>query len=106
MGGTVIHRLRRRTETLSTECVRGLVHRLALWLTHLMADDSRQVQRISDMRRLHFTYDKIKKGLRDGSLTRVRHGAVVDGPIQQTARARQLELIDATVPVLAGPRWR
>ncbi|AFV88360.1 hypothetical protein PACID_05190 [Acidipropionibacterium acidipropionici ATCC 4875] len=81
------------------------MHRLALWLTHLMADDSRQVQRISDMRRLHFTYDKIKKGLRDGSLTRVRHGAVVDGPIQQTARARQLELIDATVPVLAGPRW-
>lgn len=38
-------------------------------------------------------------------MSRVRHGAVVEGPLQQDMRARQLELIAGTVPVLNGPPW-
>lgn len=57
------------------------------------------------MCRQEMTYAELRRALADGRLTRIRHGAVVEGPVQQDQRRRQLELIAGTVPVLSGDTW-
>lgn len=50
-------------------------------------------------------YDELKRAVRDGTMSKVRHGAVVKGPAQTDLRARQLELIAGTTPLLTGDAW-
>lgn len=86
-----------------------LVLRLALaqrrWLTSDMGNDARRVQRVGQLCSTAMTYDELKAAIRAGTITPVRHGAVVQGPPASDGRQRQVELIAGTVPVIQGPDW-
>lgn len=75
-----------------------------LWLTPAM-DSSRRVWRVTDLCRSGVSYGTVRRQIRDGTVSRVRHGAVVEGPPPADLRHRQLELIAATGPVLTGQDW-
>lgn len=68
-------------------------------------DEQRRVQRVGEMFRNGTSYDELRRRIRDGTASRVRHGAVVDGPLETNLRMRQLELIAGTVPALSGEAW-
>lgn len=75
-----------------------------MWLTLLM-DDERRVRRVADACGRGISYGGLRKQIRDGTVPRVRDGAVIEGPLRQDARARHLDLIAGTVPVLSGDTW-
>ncbi|AMS06320.1 hypothetical protein DUY81_14785 [Acidipropionibacterium acidipropionici] len=65
----------------------------------------RVVHRTGDLNAGGMGYDELRKAVRDGTMSKIRHGAVVDGPLQADLRARQLELIAGTAPALTGQPW-
>lgn len=61
--------------------------------------------RVSDLTEGGVTYRALRQRLRDGSMAKVRHGAVVEGGLSPDGRRRQLELLEGTLPVLSGDTW-
>lgn len=95
-------------ESLSTGSPAPLVKSGLPWLTLDMEDenrDDRVVHRTGDLNAGGMGYDELRKAVRDGTMSKVRHGAVVDGPLQADLRERQLELIAGTAPALTGQPW-
>lgn len=68
-------------------------------------DEIRKVFRAGDLTDGAMSYKGLPESLRTGAMTKVRHGAVVEGSIHPDRRSRQFELLAGTVPVLMGDAW-
>lgn len=68
-------------------------------------EEIRQILRVTDLTDGDMTYKELRARIRAGDMTRVRHGAVVIGRLQTDRRARHLELLAGTLPVLRGESW-
>ncbi|QCV87346.1 hypothetical protein FEZ32_02295 [Acidipropionibacterium jensenii] len=66
---------------------------------------SKNVRRVSDLVREGMSHEDVARCISDGSMTTIRHGAVSTGPPGIDERELQLDLIEATLPVLGGDDW-
>lgn len=60
---------------------------------------------VRDLVRGGVSHEVLARGKRDGTWTPVRRGAVVPGDLAEDVRGRHLDLVDATIPMLADDGW-